>query len=182
MKLRSIEACPLPDNALLSEYTRLGAYTDCYRTEISGTVSHASYVTAFYTTRLFKLERLILHWAISKPSSDLQAEQLANGETDSFAAWIVEHRCHNQLLLSDFQGRTRSWLMVEPVKAESRQTTRLYFGSAVTPRLPPGETKPRFGRGFSLLIGFHKLYSLLLLYSAKRRLQHGVSPGRSHNN
>ena len=181
MHLLSIESCPLPDDALLNEFTRRGAYTDCYRTEVNGEITHAAYVAAFYTTRLFKLERLILSWTLAKPSSDSQALQLACGETDSFAAWIVERRGENQLLLSDFTGRTRSWLMVEPPGVETRRATRLYFGSAVIPRQRPGKAEPSFGRGFTLLIGFHKVYSRLLLYFAKLRVRRGVSRGNSHN-
>ena len=58
------------------------AYTDCYTADISGPVSHAQYVTAFYTTAVFKLERLILKWAVSRPSTDAQAEQMAAGAID----------------------------------------------------------------------------------------------------
>ena len=73
-----IKPCQLPDDALLSAYIPKGAYTDCYKTEISKPVTHAQYVSAFYTTFVFKLERLILKWALSKPSSDAQAIQLAD--------------------------------------------------------------------------------------------------------
>ncbi len=163
-----IKPSQLPDNALLNKYAQLGAYTDCYVTEVSGNVSHARYVSAFYTTCLFKLERFILKWAVSKPSSDSQAVLLANGETDSFAAWSVEDRCENQLLLCDFTGRTRSWLMVAPVDGEENNKTRLYFGSAVIRQ--QGSGNARDSSGFSLLVGFHKIYSILLLYSARFRL------------
>ena len=66
----SIESCPIPDGALLTNYLREGTYTDCYVTDIRGSVSHPQYVLAFYTTRVFKLERLILKLAVSKPSGE----------------------------------------------------------------------------------------------------------------
>lgn len=66
----SIEPCPLPDEALLGKYVQNDNYTDCYQTEISGTVTQAQYVNAFYTTLVFKIERAILKWAVSKPSFD----------------------------------------------------------------------------------------------------------------
>ena len=166
----SIEPCPLPDNALLNKYDYPGVYTDCYRTDIVGAVTHEEFVNSFYTTWLFKLERMILKWAVSKPSSDVQAKQLANGNIDTFAAWQVEDRCENQLLLSDFQGRTRSWLMVAPVEIEGIRKTRLFFGSAVTPARKAKTGKTSLGPGFSMLLGFHKCYSVLLLYSAKSNL------------
>ena len=143
----SIESCPLPDNALLNRYDCPGGYTDCYRTDVIGAVTHEKYVAAFYTTLLFRLERIILKWVVSKPSSDIEAEQLAAGNTDTFAAWRVEGRCENQLLLSDYQGRTRSWLMVAPVDIEGIRKTRLFFGSAVTQvrNTETGKSLPSFG-------------------------------------
>ena len=161
----SVKPCQLPEIALLNKYVQLGAYTDCYTTEVSMNVSHTQYVGAFYTTCLFKLERFILKWAVSKPSTDKQAVQLAIGEAEKFAAWSVEGRSEDQLLLCDFVGRTRSWLMVAPVDNDEN-SSRLYFGSAV---IRQGDDKDT--AGFSLLIGFHKLYSILLLYSAKMRLK-----------
>ncbi len=167
----SIESCELPGEALLTSYSSSGAYTDCYRTEVPGIVTHTQYVGAFYTTSLFKLERVILAWFVSKPSTDHEAEQLAAGSTNQFAAWQVESRAENQLLLSDFRGRTRSWLMVLPAGEDNKPRTHLYFGSAVT-TVPDQKTgKMTLGNGFRVLLGFHKIYSRLLLYSARLRLK-----------
>lgn len=168
----SIHRCELPPGALLSKYQNGGAYADCYATEITRHVSQAEYVQAFYTTPLFKLERPLLAWLVSKPSTDAQAGQLASGTFDSFAAWSVEERCEDQLLMCDFQGRTRSWLMVIPMEDENSAGTRLYFGSAVVPARAPraGAQTPSLGLTFRLLLGFHKLYSRALLSSAKSRL------------
>ncbi|MDO9115950.1 MAG: hypothetical protein Q7U63_19400 [Polaromonas sp.] len=168
----SIHRSELPPGALLGKYQHGKAYADCYVTEIAQQVSHAEYVQAFYTTPLFKVERLLLARLLSKPSTDAQASQLASGTLDSFAAWSVEERREDQLLMCDFQGRTRSWLMVIPVEAESSGGTRLYFGSAVVPARAAraGTRTPGLGLSFRLLLGFHKLYSRALLSSAKSRL------------
>ncbi|MBC8026654.1 MAG: hypothetical protein H7Y89_11710, partial [Steroidobacteraceae bacterium] len=84
---------------------------------------------------------------------------------EGFAAWTVERRAEDQLLLCDFQGKTRSWLMVE-LKGG---TSRLYFGSAVVkPRGSNGEK--RMTGGFQVLLGFHKRYSHALLSAARRAL------------
>ena len=160
----SVKACALPGNALLQDYRRSGAYTDCYATDVAASVSHALFVEAFYTTFLFRLERLILKWMMSRPSSDFQAHQLAIGDTDSFAAWRVEGRANNQLLLSDYRGRTRSWLMVD----ESTTGTRLFFGSAVVP--VAGDGDPKLGVIYRVLMGFHKMYSVALLSLARSRV------------
>lgn len=167
----SIHPCELPNEALLGKYQNGGAYADCYVTEMDRHVSHSEYVEAFYTTPLFKLERLLLAWLVSKPSTDAQASQLASGSLDSFAAWSVEGRREDQLLMCDFQGRTRSWLMIVPMEGESDGGTRLYFGSAVVPaRTARADAPPDMGLTFRFLLGFHKLYSRALLFSAKYRL------------
>lgn len=81
----SIEKCPVPANTMLDKYTRNGTYTDCYLIEIPGRVFFPKFIFAFYTTPLFQLERLILK-LVSKPSTDIQARQLADGVSDKFAA------------------------------------------------------------------------------------------------
>jgi hypothetical protein len=136
-------------------------------TEISREISHAQYVYAFYTSFVFKLEQSILKWAVSKPSTDVQAGQLAEGSTDKFAAWTVETRTDNQLLMSDFLGRTKSWLMVMPLEKH----TRLYFGTAIVPKTNARTGRSTIGFGFHALLGFHKLYSAVLLWAAKLRLE-----------
>ena len=167
----SIERHPLPADALLADYVRDGHYTDCYSTEVSKTVSHTEYVEAFYTTCLFKVERKLLRWLVGKPSTDHQARQLAAGELDSFAAWHVEKRNENQILMCDFRHRTRSWLMVSSGTGSDGAGTRLYFGSAVVPLHKSRSGTSSLGMSFKLLAGFHKAYSVALLFSAKLRIE-----------
>ena len=162
---------PLPEEALLKKYARDGAYTDCYATDVAGTITQAQFVAAFYTTAVFKLERFILKHAVSRPSTDEQARQLAAGAIDMFAAWHVEARCADQLLMCDFQRRTRSWLMVMPVREGNTVRTRLYFGSAVVPAMNAKTDRQSLGSVFRVLLGLHKIYSRVLLYSAQVRLQ-----------
>lgn len=165
---RSIVPCQLPASALLSRYLRPGAYADCYMTRLPLPIALPEYVEGFYTTAVFKLERRLLQWLAARPSSDLEVRRLARGESDAFAAWNVEARMPDQLLLCDFQRRTRSWLMVAPAGSG----TFLYFGSAVTPaRARSGEQS--LGFAFHALLVFHKLYSRVLLASACSRLAGG---------
>lgn len=160
--------CAIPDGSLLSAYQRGGSYADCYVTDVGGSVSHEQYVEAFYTTGLFKLERLILA-ALSRPSSDQDARDLATGSRDSFAAWRVEGRSKNQLLLA--AGRTRSWLMTAAIAGPGRAGTRLYFGSAIVPVKNSGTGRDELGAGFRALLGFHKAYSRALLFAARSKLE-----------
>lgn len=164
----SIEVCELPHDALLRRYLDRGAYVECYVTELARPVEQVEYVEAFYTTAVFKLERLLLSWLIARPSTDAQARDLASGHLASFAAWNVEARGSNQMLLSDFRGRTCSWLMSRPTSG--RRSTTLYFGSAVVPIVDRRTGRQRMGLAFRSLLGFHKLYSRVLLGAAVSRL------------
>ena len=163
----SIKACSLPDNALLNQYRNQSvpesaqAYTDGYCVEIAELVTLSEFVFAFYTTPIFKLERIILKYLARRPSTDDQAKQLAQGVIDSFAAWHVEQRIETQLLMCDFQKRTRSWFMITPLtptETNSFAKTRLQFGSAVVPKKNRNTGKQELGGVFNALLGFHKLY------------------------
>lgn len=150
----------LPDEALLQRYREQGDYTDCFAIDVPGPVAHAAFVEAFYTTAVFKLERLLLGLLASRPSRDAEARELAVGQREQFSAWSVEARAPQQLLMCDFAGSTRSWLMAGPAPGAG---TRLYFGSAVV--------RKRQGGAFHALLGFHKLYSRILLHAAASRLR-----------
>jgi hypothetical protein len=80
----------------------------------------------------------------------------------------VEASAPNQLLLCDFLGNTRSWLMVEP--RQDGGVTRLYFGSAVVARARDPAGKHRLKLRFRALLGFHRRYSRALLSAARARL------------
>jgi hypothetical protein len=168
--LNSVQLGKLPKGALLEKYRLDGAYTDCYFVDLPKLVRHAEYVEAFYTTAVFKIERQILALVARRPSSDCEARLLARGEVDRFAAWTVEARTQNQLLLCDFLGRTRSWLM--SVGLDGGDATRLYFGSAVVPKRNPTTGQVSFGAAFYALGGFHRAYSRVLLGSACSRIAH----------
>lgn len=165
-----VQPALLPDRALLGRYRASGDFTDCYTTDTDGSVSIARFVAAFYTTPLFRLERVILSWALSRPSTDAGARQLAEGLAETFSAWRVEGRSDDQLLMTDVQGRTRSWFMVAPLTTGGDARTRLYFGSSVIKVVDPATGEAGVGPGFRALLGFHKLYSVLLLASARSRL------------
>jgi hypothetical protein len=176
--MAAIRSCELPPEALLRKYQQGGGFADCYVAEVAGAVSQAQFVEAFYTTALFKVERLILARAVAKPSTDAQAAALAGGTAESFAAWRVEGRDARQLLLADYRGRTRSWLMTAPTAGSGSGATRLYFGSAVVPVAGPAGER-RLGLVFQLLLGFHRVYSRALLRAALARLRTAASRGVS---
>jgi hypothetical protein len=158
----------LPTVSLLHRYRTEGAYTDCFVTDVPLSITQADYVEAFYTTWLFRLERWILSWLARRPSTDIEARELAFAKRDNFAAWSLEARTDNQLLMCDFQGSTRSWLMTEPI--EDSDSIRCYFGSAVVPGIDRNTGEKRLGAVYRLLMGFHKRYSRALLSTAKKRL------------
>lgn len=165
-----IAPCAAPTGALLSRYRELDAYTDCYTTQVPWRVSHAQFVEAFYTTRVFRLERWLLTRFGFRPSTDIDARRLAAGEVQAYSAWTVEARAADQLLLCDHGGRTRSWLMVEAHGDDGDGPTQLYFGSAVVPVLHARTGTKTMGTVFVALLGFHRLYSRVLLHAARARL------------
>lgn len=161
-----IRRSAIPEDALHARYAGEGAYLDCYVAELDRKVTPEAFIEAFYTTWLFKLERRILSWSIHKPSTDSQARELARGQRREFAAWVVEERSDDQLLMCDFLGATRSWLRTTPQGA----ATRLYFGSVVTARRNARSGRMALGWRYRLLLGFHKLYSRGLLSAARAKL------------
>jgi hypothetical protein len=158
----AVAAQDLPDGALIGPYRDAGRYTDCFGTTLPGQFSQAAYVEAFYTSWLFKLERLVLAVLVAKSSTDNGARRLALGEAEVFAAWSVEARAADQIVMCDYQGLTRSWLMS---RQEGGRTT-LYFGSVIAPK--PGDRAS--GGVFKALEGFHRLYARALLRAAAGRL------------
>jgi hypothetical protein len=164
--MANIVASDLPEDALLQRYKLDGSYTDCYSMVVHRSVSMPEYISAFYTTPIFKVERTILSIVAGKRSSDEAAQGLAIGTETTFAAWSVEDRSANQLLLCDFLSRTRSWLMVAP----QSNSTQLYFGSAVVPKSKSVEGKASFGIAFHALYSFHHLYTKALMSAAHAKL------------
>jgi hypothetical protein len=165
--MTAVTAQDLPPDALLARYRDGGVYADCFVATVPGLVSQARYVEAFYTSRLFKLERLVLAWVVLRPSTDLQARRLAAGDIATFAAWSVEDRDADQILLCDYQALTRSWLMTRQDRAAAPPATTLYFGTAVAPR-----AGDRISGGvFRALSGLHRLYARALVRSTVARLK-----------
>jgi hypothetical protein len=167
--MSGVRRSPLPDCSLLRTYAETpGCYTDCYARDVDGLVKLSDFVTNFYTTPLFKVERFILHVFVSHASTDHQARQLSEGRSDQFAAWKTEGRTDDQLLMCDITGRTRSWFMIAPMDG-SGPSTRLYFGSAIVPAEHLKSVRDTLGFPFNALLGFHKLYSRALLSAAAAR-------------
>ena len=158
----------LPGDALLARYavdkggSELPHYTDCFTTTVPMAVDLAAYVQAFYTTPLFRSERLVLR-LLGMRSSDADIDALLAGQQQHFAAWTLEDRSDDQLLMCDVNARTRSWFRVVP---EGEGTT-LYFGSAV---IADGERLPG---SYQALLSAHRFYSRQLLRAAVRRLKRG---------
>jgi len=157
----------LPEEALLARYAKGEHYTDCFSSDVGIVVTLEQFAYAFYTGFVFRLERLVLKWLVSKPSTDEAASEVAAGTRDDFAAWTVEDRSESQLLMTDFRGQTRSWFMVEPVDGDH---TRLYFGSAVMARRQAEAQAGKPGLTYRLLLPTHRVYSRVLLAAAARRV------------
>jgi len=128
-------------------------------------VTLSEFVFAFYTSPVFRMERLILRVLAGAASTDGQARELAEGREETFAVWTVGARTVDQLLMCDRYDKTRSWFRV---MAQGAGVTVLQFGSAVAGRRR-GDGTRGMSRAFGLLLGFHRLYSRMLLKAAARR-------------
>ncbi|MFU8865492.1 MAG: hypothetical protein ACNA7O_16390 [Rhodobacterales bacterium] len=170
----TIRECELPDDAFLRRYHVDGGYTDCFVTTVPGHIPRARYVEAFYTTWLFKAERIVLALA-GHTSSDADAAALAREDAAAFSAWRVEDRNEDQLLMSDVSGRTRSWVGVAASSGDEPSQTSLYFGSAIISATSGREGPVSIGPVFRALTGFHTVYSKALLKATRRSI---VQPAR----
>jgi Protein of unknown function (DUF2867) len=159
--LPAIRTAFLPPGALLDRYREAGDFTDCRSVEVARSVLLADLISAFYSSAAFRPERWLLGALLGRGANSGDVANLAAGTTERFAAWTVEARTADQILLRDYQGKTRSWLMVEPRPAG----TQLYFGTAVV------KAQSRSGTlFFRTLLGFHRVYSYFLLRSASNSL------------
>jgi hypothetical protein len=156
-------ACPVPQDALLQRYVGQGAsVTDCYVLSVPQPVDFDSFVSAFYTTALFRAERLILSITMRRRIPDSEIQEMLSGASSEFAVWRVEARADNQLLLCDLSGATRSWLSV---KTNEGHGVDLYFGSAVVAKGDkPLSALTRW------IMPLHILYSKHLLETAGKKL------------
>jgi hypothetical protein len=164
-----------PTDALLVTHRgrhpeRWGGYHDCFRICVSGRVTLQQFVVAFYTSPLFRLERALLRMFLAVPSSDADAYALAGGTRDTFATWYLGARTPTELLMCDRYERTRSWFRVGPAGDGG---TELCFGSAAAGRRRANGSF-MMSPSSRALLGFHVLYSQLLLQAAARSL---AAPG-----
>lgn len=154
----------VPRDALLQKYVAdEGTYTDAFEVMHPLEADLSAFITAFYTTWLFRLERAVLTLSLRKRITDKEVVALAKG-AERFAAWTVEERAETQILLCDLASATRSWLAVAPKEGG---VTRLLFGSAVVAR---NGTLPWWVRG---TVPLHRFYSRALLRLAERKLRRG---------
>lgn len=157
MKAAPLVARPVPPDTLLDRYRQHGGYVDCFETRVPGAVPLGDFVAACYNGRAFRPERWAIGLLLRRPAGPREVAALAGGRSDRFSAWRVEARTACEVLLCDYQGRTRSWLMVQ---REGRGTV-LRFGTTVLPQGSRGGAL-----AVRLLAGLHRCYARLLLRSA----------------
>jgi len=158
---------PVPPDSLIASYAaQRDHHADCFACTVAGQVSLADFVSAFYKTPVFRLERLVLRFVQKNPADDATIDALAAGQADAFAVWTVEARTRDQLLMHE--GRTKSWFQVIPQDGQ----TQLLFGSVVVPDpASVARGKPTLGPVFNSLLTAHKVYSRVLLASAARAVR-----------
>lgn len=162
----TVSQCPLPDTALILRHAdRPGCLHDCFRASLLRPVSLPDLIEAFYTSRAFAPEALILRLTTGCDTGRDAARAIAEGQSDRFVMWQVEDRSETQLLMAVGSGPIRSWWMVEP---QEDGTTKLYFGSAILPRPGPD---PKATVLFRATHWLHKLYARTLLAGTVKTLR-----------
>lgn len=160
----TVRATAPPAGSLLAAYADRGEYTDCFCVSAPGAVTLPGFLEAFYGSPLFRLERWLLARLARSPSSPAELRALAEGRADRFAAWRVEARRSDEILLA--AGTTRSWLAVGRDPQRPGDGVTLRFGSALVHR----QGRPS-GPAWRVLLGLHLVYSRALLGAAVRQLQ-----------
>lgn len=162
----TVSEVELPKATLIANQAELGFFTDCFCTEIFGQFELSDYITAFYTSPIFRIERFLLRLAPKGRSTDQDVAALAAGQAKQLAIWTEEFRRSDEVLMN--AGKTKSWLHLK----STDQGSTLYFGTVVLPEKPKNaDESPRMGKGFELFMGLHRLYSRVLLRSAARNLR-----------
>jgi hypothetical protein len=54
--MSAIRPCEIPLNTMLRSYKDGPGYADCYVTEVQGAITQRTYIEAFYTSPLFKVD------------------------------------------------------------------------------------------------------------------------------
>lgn len=166
----SLHSGSAPEGALIRRYTTSpGGYSDCFYVDIPADVTLSDYILAFFSTPIFRMERLLLNLIPSGRSNAQCVLDLASGAGERMAGWKTETRNENQLLLAVGNGPIRTWLMVQG-NQPANEKTRLYFGSAVLPTKMTKEGRPQLASVFQLFLSLHIIYSRLLIWWAARDL------------
>ncbi|MEO0665459.1 MAG: hypothetical protein AAFY97_06945 [Pseudomonadota bacterium] len=153
----SVRRSAIPDGSLIARYKGQGNHVDAYVASTARYVDLPTYIAAFFSTSVFRAERLLLSIS-GKQSSDDQVADLAAGRGEHIAAWKVEERSANELLLEATGTPIRTWLAVEP------DGTALWFGSVVLAK------KGRIPLLARVMMPGHALYSRILLSAALRQV------------
>ena len=162
-----IEACPIPEDAFLRSDVPAASTRTATRPWSPGSSRSPSMSKRFTPRRSSaRGRRRILQWFVSKPSTETDIRELAEGSRLTRSRrWKVERRSADQLLLGDLHGPHGT--PADDPRGE-RAGTQLYFGSAVVPVTDRKTGETSLGLGFQSLLGFHKL----------RRGRRRARPGR----
>lgn len=156
----AVQRAPVPADALISGYANGSNHVDAYRVAVPATVPLSEYITAFFQTPLFRMERTLLSAIGRVPSDADQIEALALGKGSQMAAWKEEARSETEILLAVSGAPIRTWLATE-----GGAQPALWFGSVALTR------NGKLPFAVRALMPVHALYSRVLLASAARALR-----------
>ncbi|KAA0175468.1 hypothetical protein FNF27_03168 [Cafeteria roenbergensis] len=135
---------------------------DCFRLDVPGHVPIERFVHAFFTSWLFKLERLVLPVA----TTDSLAKDFAYSRVNEFAIWTAKERTDSELLATWAEEHSpatgATWMRVVHGKDDDgKPKTCLEFGSAIATGDMPYQKAV-----MAVAMPLHLAYSGLLLGAA----------------
>lgn len=161
-----VRAVDIPSGTMLKAYqAQEGCYTDCYAVDVAGAPDIERFIRIFFDTSIFRLERRILALSGLEATHADDVDALARGHRSRFAAWRLEGKTADELMLRFERPSGRTWLHVADVPDQSGQA-RLFFGSALLPGARDNDKRPTIGWSLHAFLPFHRLYARMLLRAA----------------
>ncbi|MTI09151.1 hypothetical protein [Curvivirga aplysinae] len=167
--MTEVKETAIPLNSFMNFYHESpGHHADAFVGQIDGIVTLEDYILAFFDSPIFRIERSILSLFLLRRIKQSEIKELASGRSQQFALWKTKKRNEEELLLEVGDSQIRTWFHTEQ---EQSNKTKLYFGSAIVPDTTSKNAKEGIGFTFRFFMGFHKLYSRILLQSALKKLK-----------
>lgn len=169
----TVKRIGVPEGSFLKAYEgREGCETDCFQADVPGHPDIDRFVHIFFDTWVFRIERRLLALLGEDYATSEDVAALAGRSSDTLAAWTVQDRSADEIILAFKRPRGRTWLQATQLDG-SLGSTRLRFGSALLPNIDSEGQTASISWGLKIGLPLHRLYARLLLAAAARDWKKG---------